>query len=503
MYRRLRIKRVSTLANSDNDGKLKKTLSWPHLIALGIGGIVGTGIYTLIGVGADRAGPAILLSFLVAGTVCACAGLAYAELASTIPYAGGAYTYSYTALGEIIAWIVGWSLILEYSLVLSTVAVGWSAYMTGILNGLGYHIPFYLRAGFDQIEPASFIDNVVYLLPHFYRDLFSTAGQTSINHGLINLPAILIVFAVAASLMIGTKESATVNIVLVIIKILALSLFVVIVLPHFRAENMHPFMPFGFSKSSYSDGIERGVMAAASIVFFAFYGFDTIATAAEEAKNPNRDLAIGILGSLIACIIIYILVGLAAVGTLQFNLFSQSGEPLALILRVLGNDKAATLIAVAAVVTLPTVLMAFFFGQARILFVMGRDGLLPQALAKVNSKSGTPVITTAITAILIAGIAGLFRLDEIAALANAGTLLAFTAAGICLVVMRLREPQLPRKFKAPAVWLVSIIAVAGCLYLFVNLPTKTQYYFLIWNIFGLIIYFFYGFWHSPLRKNAD
>lgn len=464
---------------SQRERKLIPTLSWYHLVALGVGGIVGTGIYTLIGVGADRAGPAILISFIIAGVVCACAAFAYAELATLIPLAGGAYTYSYAALGELIAWVVGWSLILEYSLVVSTVAVGWSAYATGFLHGIGIDLPFWLAAGYNSIDPIT--------------------GQ----HGLVNFPAVFIVFVIAAMLMVGTKASATLNLFLVVIKIAALLLFIIVTLPHFNIENFHPFMPNGFSKVMSPDGKERGVMAAAAIIFFAFYGFDTIATAAEETKQPRRDLSIGIVGSLVVCIIIYVLVGLGAVGALHYTAFSHSEEPLAHILRTLGSNHIAGLVGIAAVVALPTVLLAFFYGQTRIFFVMGRDGTLPAFLSKVSAKTGTPVATTLFTAVIIAAIAGLFRLDEIAALANAGTLVAFTSVGICLVVLRKTAADVPRKFKTPFVFIVGPISTIGCIYLFFSLPSQTQYYFLLWNLIGIVFYFCYGFRKSNLAHHIS
>lgn len=464
---------------SQRERKLIPTLSWPHLVALGVGGIVGTGIYTLIGIGADRAGPAVLISFIVAGVVCSCAAFAYAELATLIPLAGGAYTYSYAALGELIAWIVGWSLILEYSLVVSTVAVGWSAYATGFLHAIGIDLPFWMAAGYNSIDPIT--------------------GQ----HGLINFPAVFIVFVIAAMLMIGTKASATLNLFLVVIKIAALLLFIIVTLPHFNIENLHPFMPNGFSKVMSPDGVERGVMAAAAIIFFAFYGFDTIATAAEETKQPRRDLSIGIVGSLICCIIIYVLVGLGAVGSLHYTEFSHSAEPLAHILRSLGSSHIAGLVGIAAVIALPTVLLAFFYGQTRIFFVMGRDGTLPAFLSKVSVKTKTPIATTLFTAVIIAAVAGLFRLDEIAALANAGTLVAFTSVGICLVVLRKTAADIPRKFKTPFAFIVGPLSSIGCIYLFFSLPSQTQYYFLLWNLIGIVFYFCYGFRKSNLAHHIS
>ncbi|WP_375272310.1 amino acid permease [Sphingomonas sp.] len=437
---------------------LARTLSWPHLVALGVGAIVGTGILTLIGVGADRAGPSVVLSFVIAGAICSCAALAYAEMATMIPTSGSAYTYSYVVLGEVIAWVIGWSLILEYSLVVSTVAVGWSGYAAPLLTPLGF--------------PAAL-----------------TQGPEL--GGLVNVPAIFIIAVVAALLSFGTKESATLNAVLVVVKLIALAVFVAVALPHFDAANFQPFTPFGFAKSVSPDGVERGVMAAAAIIFFAFYGFDAISTAAEETKNPGRDLAIGIVGSMVACVAIYMLVAVAAVGALSFTRFADSPEPLALILRGIGRPGFATFLAVSAVIALPTVLLGFLFGQSRIFFVMARDGLLPQALARVSAR-GTPVRITVMTATLVAIIAGVMPIDAIAALANAGTLAAFTAVCVAMLVMRRRAPDAPRTFRAPAAWPVGIVGVLGCLYLFSSLPSRTQLYFVLWNALGLVLYFAWG-----------
>ena len=441
--------------------QLTRTLSWPHLLALGVGAIVGTGILTLIGVGADRAGPAVLLSFGIAGLICACAALAYAEMATMMPASGSAYTYSYAVLGEIIAWVVGWSLILEYSLVVSAVAVGWSGYANGFLTGIGVQLPLALSAG-----PAL--------------------------GGIVNVPAVLIIGVVAGLLMLGTRESATLNATLVLVKIATLILFVAVALPHFTPDHLQPFMPFGFAKTMGPDGVERGVMAAAAIIFFAFYGFDAISTAAEEAKRPERDLAIGIVGSMVLCTIIYIVVAAAAVGALPYTGFAKSPEPLALILREIGRPGVATLVAAAAVIALPTVLLAFLYGQSRIFLVMARDGFLPNSLASVDPKRGTPVRITLITAVLVAIIAGVMPIDAIAALANAGTLAAFIAVSVAMLVLRRRDPGAVRTFRTPLAWVVGPVAVLGCLYLFYSLPAQTQMYFLIWNIIGLAVYFGYG-----------
>ncbi|MBW3617101.1 MAG: amino acid permease [Proteobacteria bacterium] len=452
------------LQSSEDDGPpLARTLSWPHLVALGVGAIVGTGILTLIGVGAGRAGPAVMISFALAGLVCACAALAYAELATMMPASGGAYTYSYSVLGEGIAWIVGWSLILEYSLVVSAVAVGWSGYATGFLAGLGLDLPTTLSAG-----------------PH-------VAG------GLLNLPAVFIIAVVTGLLLLGTRESATLNFGLVVIKIAALIAFVILALPSFDPGNFRPFMPYGFG----APFVQQGVMAAAAIIFFAFYGFDAIATAAEETKRPERDLAVGILGSMVVCTALYLLVAAAAIGARPFATFAESPEPLALILRDLGQGLAAQWIAAAAVIALPTVLLAFLFGQSRIFLVMARDGLLPRSLSRVSAR-GVPVVVTVFTAVVTAALAGVLRLDELASLANAGTLAAFTAVGVCLVVLRRREPGRPRLFRAPAYLLVGIVCVVGCITFFLSLRLSTQLYFLLWNGLGLIAYLLYGARRSRL-----
>jgi len=448
--------------------RLKPTLSWWHLIPLGVGAIVGTGIYTLIGVGANLAGPAVILSFLVAGAVCACAALAYAEVATLIPASGSAYTYSYVVLGEIIAWAVGWSLILEYSLVVSAVAVGWSGYAVGFLGAVGVHLPAAISAGL-------------------------WAG------GVVNLPAIAIIAVVAGLLTLGTRESATVNAVLVAVKIAALGLFIAVAAPHFKAANFHPFMPYGFTAAD-GHGARHGVMAASAIIFFAFYGFDALSTAAEETKRPSRDLPIGIIGSMAACALIYVAVAATAIGAMPTARFAASPEPLALILRELGQGGVAIAIGAAAVIALPTVILAFLYGQSRIFFVMARDGLLPAALARVSSR-GVPVRMTLATAVVVAILAGLAPLDQIASLANAGTLAAFIAVSVCLLVLRRRQPHTPRLYRTPMAWVVGPLAIVGCLYLFASLQLKTQIFFAIWNVIGLGCYFAWRLVRRPAGDN--
>jgi APA family basic amino acid/polyamine antiporter len=316
---------------------------------------------------------------------------------------------------------------------------------------------------------------------------------------LVNLPAIAIIAVVAGLLMLGTRESATVNAALVAVKIVALGLFIAVAAPHFDAANFHPFMPYGFAATD-GHGARHGVMAAAAIIFFAFYGFDALSTAAEETKRPSRDLPIGIIGSMAACALIYVAVAAAAIGAMPTARFAASAEPLALILRGLGQGGVAIAIGAAAVIALPTVILAFLYGQSRIFFVMARDGLLPAALAKVSSR-GVPVRMTLATAVVVAILAGLAPLDQIASLANAGTLAAFIAVSVCLLVLRRRQPNAPRLYRTPAAWIVAPLAIGGCLYLFASLQLKTQIFFAIWNAIGLACYFAWR-WLRPAELHS-
>ena len=434
--------------------QLKKTLSWPHLIFLGVGAIVGTGILVLIGTAADKAGPAMMLSFVIAGVICAAAALAYAEVATMIPASGSAYTYSYVVFGELIAWFVGWSLILEYSLVVSAVSVGWSGYFAPLIG-----IP-------QELATAPLLG------------------------GVFNFPAVFIIAVIAGLLIYGMRESATLNSIFVAVKMLALAMFIVVALSVFNADNFTPFMPYGFAKSGPS-GEEVGVMAAAAIIFFAFYGFDAIATAAEETKNPGRDLSIGIIGSMVLCVLIYMAVAAAAIGAEPYQRFVDSPEPLALILRDIGQPVAAKLLALSASVGLPTVILAFFYGQSRIFLAMSRDGLLSQRLARLSPRK-TPVRITLFTAVVVGVLAGLVPLNDLVALANAGTLTAFIAVCAAMLAMRRREPDAKRLFRTPLPWVTGTIGILGCAYLFYSLPWYTQKWFLYWNAVGVVLYFVFA-----------
>jgi basic amino acid/polyamine antiporter, APA family len=464
-----RRKSIDAMASAHHGRNLKPSLSWPHLVALGVGAIVGTGIYTLTGVSAGLAGPGVIFSFAIAGAVCACAALAYAEMSTLIPETGSAYTYSYTALGELFAWVVGCSLMLEYTLVCSTVSVGWSAYLSGVVvSQLGVHIPHALLAG-------------------------PLAG------GVINLPAMLVALGVAGVLLLGARESANINFVLVLIKLVALAAFVALTLPAFKASHFNPLTPFGFVAHVGPDGVKRGVMAAAAIIFFAFYGFDAISTAAEEAKNPARDLTIGIVGSMLICTLIYMVVAACAIGASPYRVFSKSSEPLAFILRSLDHPLAASLIAGAAILALPTVIMVFMYGQSRVFFAMARDGLLPEGLSRVNAR-GVPAVVTMFTGVVAAIVAGLAPLDLLAAAANAGTLLAFIATAACMMVLRRTDPGRARPFRCPLPWLIGPAAILGCLYLFSSLPLTAVVVFFSWNALGLVVYLIYGRISSRLAR---
>jgi APA family basic amino acid/polyamine antiporter len=448
--------------------RLKPTLGWPHLLALGVGAIVGTGIYTLTGIGAGLAGPAVILSFALCGVICACAALCYAEMSTLMPVAGSAYTYSYAVLGELIAWIIGWSLVLEYTVAAAAVAVGWSAHVSEFLNATGFPLPAALAHG-------------------------TFAG------GVFDLPAIVIGCVITALLIVGTRESATVNLVLVAIKLLALLLFVALASTAFDPARFHPFAPYGFGAHVDADGVKRGVLAAAALIFFAFYGFDAVSTAAEETKNPARDLSIGIVGSMVLCTAIYVAVAATALGAASWLDISHTGAPLVHVLELARHPLAAQVVASAAIVALPTVILVLMYGQSRIWFVMARDGLLPERLAELHKTRGTPVAMTLFAGFWVVLLAATLPLDRIALLANAGTLAAFIAVALSLLVLRLREPERPRVFRAPFGMGVAVLCIVGCVYLFLNgLPQFTQIWFVLWNAAGLVIYFTYSVRRSRL-----
>ena len=466
----LRIKSVEVILEHAEAKRLKKQLGAPDLVLLGIGCTIGTGIFVLTGVGAGMAGPALTLAFIGAGVACGFAALAYAELAAMVPVAGSAYTYSYAVLGEAVAWLVGWNLILEYAISASAVAAGWSGYAVGILN----------QAGFIPPEP------------------WTTATR---NGGIMDLPAVLISLVVTVLLVIGTKESAWVNRLLVAIKLAVLGLFVVLTVPHIDSANWHPFLPFGwFQRVGF--GENAGVLAAAAIIFFAYIGFDAVSTAAEETHNPNRDLPIGLIGSLLICTVIYILVALTATGALHYSELADSKEPLALVLRVTGYPAVATVLAFGAIAGMTTVLLVLIYGQTRIFFVMARDGLLPQFFSRIHPRFHTPHVITIITGCVIAFSAGVLPLDELAALSNIGTLFAFVAVAAGVMILRITQPDRKRPFRCPLVWLTGSAAILSCTALMWFLPTETWVRFLLWSFLGMVIYAFYGYHRSPLKQHS-
>jgi APA family basic amino acid/polyamine antiporter len=467
----LRRKTIEASLKLDESQRLKATLSWPHLIAIGVGAIVGTGIYTLTGIGAGLAGPAVVISFLICGAICACAAFCYAEMATLIPVAGSAYTYSYSVLGEAIAWIVGWSLILEYTVAAAAVSIGWAGHAETLITAAHWPVPATLMHGI-------------------------TAG------GIVNLPAVIIAGVVTLLLILGTRESATLNIFLVLIKLSALVLFVVLAVQSFDAAHFTPFAPFGYGAAADASGKNYGVLAAAAIVFFAFYGFDTVSTAAEETKNPSRNLTIGIMGSMAICTAIYVVVATVAVGAMSYKEFSQSHDaaPLVFILQSLNHGTAAKIVAAAVVIAIPSVILVLMYGQSRIFFVMARDGLLPQRLASVSKKRGTPVLMTTLTGLVVMGMAATLDLSQIVELANVGTLTAFIAVAVCMLVLRVRDPNRPRAFRTPLPWVVGPFCILGCLYLAWGLPARTQIWFFEWNGIGLALYFLYGMWASRLAR---
>lgn len=454
-----RTKPIEMMLAGTEKVQLKKSLGALDLVLLGIGCIIGTGIFVLTGVAAATyAGPALMLSFILSGLACAFAALTYAELAAMVPVAGSAYTYSYAALGELIAWIIGWDLALEYTVGASAVAAGWSGYFTGLLKAGGIELPKYLTA-----VPA--------------------------DGGLINLPAIAIVTVLTILLIIGTKESASFNKALVFIKLCAVLLFLILATPHVKLSNWSPFMPFGFS----------GVASGAAIVFFAYIGFDAVATAAEETKHPNKDLPIGIIGSLLVCTILYIAVAAVLTGVVPYTQLNNP-EPVAYALRAIGNNIGGALVAVGAICGITTVLLVLLYGQARVAFAMSRDGLLPQRVCKVHPKYGTPYEMSILTGVVVCILSGFLPIGIIAELTNIGTLFAFCLVGIGVFVLRRTRPDLPRAFRCPAVSIVAPLAVISSFYLMANLPLATWIRFGTWFVIGIVVYFTYSRHHSTLDK---
>ena len=488
-----RVKSLDQILETAEKKSLKRQLGPVQLTLLGIGAIIGTGIFVLTAEAGQKAGPAMMIAFVIAALVCALAALAYAELASMIPVSGSAYTYTYGVLGESLAWIVGWALVLEYAVAAGAVSVGWSGYMNGLLISAGVPLPEFLRTG-------------------------------PWDGGTFNLLAFLVALAVTVLLVIGTSKSAKVNSVLVAIKVIALTAFIIIAFPAVKDPNFEPFMPTGWG--SPMGGI--GVLGAAASIFFAYVGFDAVSTAAEETKNPNRNIPIGLIGSLAVCTVFYLLVGYAAVGSVGSQpMMGPDGlallpgspelaaackgsealvcskEPLAHVLRLLGFEGWGNAIGIAAALALPSVILMMLFGQTRIFFTMSRDGLLPNALSKIHPKFHTPHVITIITGVAVSLFAAMFPVGVLADISNSGTLFAFLMVAVGVMILRKTQPDRPRPFRTPFVWVVCPLAIAGTLLLFFNLSVYTLSMFFGWSAIGLIVYYAYGYRRSHLANGTE
>lgn len=461
------------LADTTAEGKqLKKTLRLWDLIALGIGCIIGVGIFVLPGVEAARhAGPGIILSFAIAAVACACSALCYAELAAMIPVAGSAYTYGYATLGELPAWIIGWDLILEYMVAACLVSIGWSAYFVNLFNNI-------LRPLGTEL-PAKLMNAPLDWSDALHR--FVTTGA------YINLPAIFIIGLLTFLLVRGVKESSRVNVIIVIIKLAVIVFFIALASWHVDPANWQPFMPFGFG----------GVMTAAAIVFLAFVGFDAVSTAAEEAVNPQRDMPIGIIGSLLVATILYMAVSAIMTGVVPYQKLAVP-DPVALVLNELRLPWASVIVSIGAIAGITSVLLVLLLGQPRILFAMSRDGLLPHRLSKVHRRYQTPHLTTMLTGGIVIAASALLPIRVVAELCSIGTLFAFIIVCSGVLVLRFTRKDIARPFKVPFFPVLPIIGGLLCAYLMINLPRTAWERFLIWLIIGLTIYFFYGRKHSRL-----
>ncbi len=440
------------------DTGLRRCLSAFDLTLLGIGAIIGAGIFVLTGIAAaTKAGPAIVLSYVVSGFACAFSALAYAELAASIGGCGSAYGYAYAGLGEFIAWIIGWDLILEYGVAVAAVAIGWSGYANNALNAAGLHLP---------------------------AELLKVPAEG----GIINLPAALIVLVLSALLAIGVRQSARFNAVMVLVKLVAIATFIAVALPNVHPANWHPFMPFGWP----------GVMGGAALIFFAYIGFDAVSTAAEEAINPPRDLPIGILASLAVCTVIYMVVAGLLTGIVPYGTLNVA-SPVADTMLRLGYRWAAAIVAAGAIAGLTTVMLVLYYGLTRIFLSMSRDGLLPPVFSAINPRTQTPIRVIMVSGILIAAIAGFTPIGDVAELVNIGTLAAFVLVCAGVVSLRRTRPDLKRPFLTPWSPVIPILGILFCAYLMVSLPLITWLRFVIWLAVGLVIYFGYSRPHSALN----
>ena len=476
-----RIKPMDQILAAAEKKGLKRQLGAFDLTMLGIGAIIGTGIFVLTAVAANKAGPGMMYSFVIAGIVCALTALIYAEIAAMVPVAGSAYTYSYAVLGELIAWMVGWALILEYAVAAGAVAVGWSGYANGFLRDMGWGLPLALTAG-----PA---------------DTITLADGTTAKGGF-NLIAFLVSLLITWLLVLGTSKSAKFTAALVLVKVAALTAFIIVALPATSAANFEPMLPNGWGTPLSG----TGVLGAAASIFFAYVGFDAVSTAAEETKNPNRNIPIGLIGSLAVCTVFYLLVSYAAIGTTGAQpggVLSQSKEPLAFVLKNLGFPTLGHAVGWAAIIALPSVILMMIYGQTRILFTMSRDGLMPKMFSDIHPRFFTPHKVTIVTGVAVSLFAAMFPVDALADISNSGTLFAFLIVAIGVMALRVSDPGRNRPFKTPMIWIVGPLAVLGCALLFVSLGLYTIKLFLIWAVIGLVVYFAYSRSRSHLANGTS
>jgi basic amino acid/polyamine antiporter, APA family len=460
----LRKKNVKSMLDAmQGKNRLKRDLTAWDLTLLGIGAIIGTGIFVLTGTGAVTAGPALVISFILAAVACGLAALSYAEFASLVPVSGSVYTYSYATLGELIAWIIGWDLVLEYLFAVSSVSVGWSGYFQSLLAGFGIQLP-------EALTAAPGVPN---------------------KSGIFNLPAFMIVMIITFLLSRGIRESKKVNNLMVIIKILVVLLFIGVGFKYVKPAHWTPFAPFGF----------HGIFQAAALVFFAYVGFDAVAAAAEETRNPKKDLPKGLLFSLGICTVLYVIVTLIMTGIVPYKQFNLNlDHPVSLALEVAGQNWVAGIVDVGAIMGMTTVILVMLYGQTRIFFSMSRDGLLPKIFSKVHPKYKTPYNSTWVLGTIAAFIGALLPLDKLAELVNIGTLSAFALVSIGVIVLRYTQPNLPRAFRCPGVPFLPGLAVIACFFLMSQLKLITWAAFLIWLGIGLIVYFTYSRKHSLLNQ---
>jgi len=487
--------------SNDKGHGLKRTLTATNLTTLGIGAIIGAGIFVLTGqAAAQYAGPAIVISFIISGVACAFAGLCYAEFASMIPIAGSAYTYSYATMGEFLAWIIGWDLILEYLFAASTVSVGWGGYVVSFLNDFGIHIPAYLSAASGSVlvdvpnigwKPIT--ENLLKNLSALNINVDTLPHVTSI----MNLPAMAIVAILTTLLVIGIRESANFNNVMVIVKVSVIIIFIAIGFAFVKSANWHPFIPE--NTGEWGEYGWSGILRGAGVIFFAYIGFDAVSTAAQEAKNPQKHMPIGILGSLSISTVLYILVAIVLTGIVSYTMLNVP-DPVAVGVNAMGNGMfwLRPIIKIAAIAGLSSVILVMLMGQPRIFYSMSKDGLLPPVFSKVHKRFKTPYISTIITGFVAMIIAGVLPIDILGELVSIGTLLAFAIVCVSIIILRKKRPDLPRPFRTPLVPLIPILGALICFAQMASLPLDTWLRLIIWMAIGFLIYFTYGIRKSKL-----